>query len=131
MLWVYIVSLPVIFINSPTSVRISVGVVDYIGAVIFAVGFALEIIADTHKFIFRSNPSNNGKWCDVGVWKISRHPNYFGEITLWWGVFIISAMILRGPKWVAIVSPLFITLLLMFFTGIPPLEKSSDEKYGE
>lgn len=130
-LWVYTVSLPVIFINSPTSVRTSVGVTDYVGAVIFVVGFVLEVIADTHKFIFRNNPSNKGKWCDVGLWKVSRHPNYLGEIILWWGVFIISVMILRGAKWVAILSPLFITILLVFFTGIPPLEKSSDERYGE
>lgn len=129
--WVYTVSLPVIFVNSPISLQVSFGPADYIGALLFATGLIVETIADTHKFIFRNNPTNKGKWMDRGLWKISRHPNYLGEIVLWWGAFILSVMILRGPKWAAIISPVFVSVTLIFGSGMPLLERSSDRKYGQ
>lgn len=67
----------------------------------------------------------------AGVWKWSRHPNYFGEIVLWWGMFVISTSILEGAGWTAILSPIFITGILIFGSGIPMLEKGSDGRYGE
>ena len=79
MLWVWGVSLPVIFVNSDTA-RAPLGAADGAGIAMWVVGFALQIAADVQKNGFRSNPQNAGKWCDVGVWKWSRHPNYFGEI---------------------------------------------------
>lgn len=73
---------------------------------------------------------NRGKWCDVGPWKWSRHPNYFGEMLVWWGVFIISCSILKKGEWAAILSPLFLMAILLFLSGIPLLEKKADERYG-
>ena len=131
MVWVFTVSLPVIFINSPVARQRNIGAADIIGAIIFGLGLLCEAIADQHKFMFRNNPKNKGKFCNVGLWKVSRHPNYFGEICLWWGVFIISAMILTGARWVAVLSPLFVMTILLFLSGIPPLEKSSDTRYGQ
>ncbi|KAK3745059.1 hypothetical protein QZH41_014554, partial [Actinostola sp. cb2023] len=73
---------------------------------------------------------NKGKWCDVGPWKWSRHPNYFGEMLVWWGIFIISCGILQGGEWAAILSPLFIMAVLLFLSGITILEQKADEQYG-
>lgn len=131
-LWVYIVSFTVIFINSPTSPRpdfddiLPQDITVIIGALIFIFGLALETISEQVKFQFRNNPANKGKICNVGPWKFSRHPNYFGELCVWWGVFIISTSILETWKWVAIISPLYITFLLVFVTGVPPIERISN-----
>ena len=129
--WVYVVSLPVIFINSPIALQRDISVTDIVGAVIFLVGRFYETVADYQKFIFKTSPLNKDKWCDVGLWKVSRHPNYLGEICVWWGAFIVSSTILVAAKWLAVVSPLFVMLTLIFFTGIPPLERSADRKYGK
>lgn len=130
-MWVYTVSLPVMFVNSPVAPQVTFGRTDYVGTSLFVIGFVIEFIADTHKFIFRNNPSNKGKWMDKGLWKISRHPNYLGEIILWWGAFTISTTILRGARWVAVLGPVFITILLIFGTGATCLERSSYKKYGK
>ncbi|KAJ6411344.1 hypothetical protein OIU84_007999 [Salix udensis] len=73
---------------------------------------------------------NRGKWCNVGLWNISRHPNYFGEILLWWGIFVASTPVLEGSEWLVILGPIFLTLLLLFVSGIPLLEQSADKKFG-
>jgi steroid 5-alpha reductase family enzyme len=79
MLWVWGVTLPVIFVNTEVS-RAPLGAADAVGIAMWALGFALQVLADVQKNAFRSDEANRGKWCDVGLWKWSRHPNYFGEI---------------------------------------------------
>lgn len=128
--WVYTVSLPVLFINAPTSPPLGIQPSDIVGAVLFLLGLVYETIADQHKYMFRNDPNNRGKFINTGLWALSRHPNYFGEICIWWGAFIVSGVILRRARWVAVVSPLFITILLIFGSGMPTTERSSYKKYG-
>lgn len=113
-----------------TSVRKELGIFAIVGTLIWLFGFGFEVIADNQKNIFRADPVNKGKFIQSGLWSKSRHPNYFGEIVLWIGVAVIALPVLRGWGWVALISPLFVTLLLTRVSGIPMLEKSADEKWG-
>ncbi|EDO46489.1 predicted protein [Nematostella vectensis] len=129
--WVFTVSLPVMMVNAPLSKNlVTLGAADYVGVAIFAIGLLLEAVADQLKFNFRNNPANKGKWCTVGPWSWSRHPNYFGEMCCWWGIFIISCSILIGGEWAAVLGPIFLMAILLFLSGIPLLEKKADERYG-
>jgi steroid 5-alpha reductase family enzyme len=101
-----------------------------LGALLWVFGFAFEIIADAQKSRFRENPANKGRFIQTGLWSRSRHPNYFGEIVLWIGVMVIALPVLQGWQWVALISPLFVILLLTRVSGIPLLEKKSDAKWG-
>jgi steroid 5-alpha reductase family enzyme len=101
-----------------------------VGFLIWVFGFSMEVVADYQKRRFSSDPSNIGKFIQTGLWSRSRHPNYFGEITLWTGVLIIALPILQGWQWVALISPVFVTLLLTRVSGIPLLEKKADQKWG-
>ncbi|MGC9312440.1 MAG: DUF1295 domain-containing protein [Sediminispirochaetaceae bacterium] len=102
-----------------------------VGMVLFALGLLIEAISDVQKFRYRSRLENNTHWVDTGLWKYSRHPNYFGEMLVWWGLFIVVIPSLRGFGWLTVLGPLSITLLLLFVSGIPLLEKSADRKYGD
>lgn len=106
------------------------GAISIVGASLWAVGFAIEAAADAQKYAFRDRPENKGRWIDSGLWKYSRHPNYFGEVALWWGLFLLALPSLPASALFAAAGPVFITLLLLFVSGVPLLEKSADEKYG-
>lgn len=101
-----------------------------IGFVVWLFGFAIEITADAQKSRFNADPNNKGKFIRTGWWARSRHPNYFGEITLWLGVTIVALPVLQGWQWVALISPIFVTLLLTKVSGVPLLEKKADTKWG-
>ena len=101
-----------------------------LGTLLWAGGFAIEVVADAQKNRFRADPANRGQFIQSGLWARSRHPNYFGEIVLWIGVAVIALPVLRGWQWIALISPLFVTLLLTRVSGIPLLEKRADEKWG-
>ena len=103
----------------------------YLGLLIWFIGILFEIIADEQKRRFRLNEENRGKYISSGLWSISRHPNYFGEIILWIGIAIISLPTLSGFQYVTLISPLFIYLLLTRISGVNLLEKSSDKKWGD
>jgi len=116
------------FINQPpTDIR----PLFYIGLSIWMIGLLIEAIADQQKFHFKNQPENKGKWTDVGLWNYSRHPNYFGEILCWVGLFITVIPYLSGVSYLFVISPVYITSLLLFVSGIPPLEKRYDKKYAD
>ncbi|XP_023001102.1 uncharacterized protein LOC111495346 isoform X1 [Cucurbita maxima] len=127
--WIWTVSLPITVVNASNH-NPSLRAADVIGWIIWLVGVVIETTADQQKLAFKNSPENRGKWCDVGLWKVSRHPNYFGEIFLWWGIFVASTPVLEGIEWLVILGPIFLTLLLLFVSGIPLLEKSADKKFG-
>lgn len=102
----------------------------YCGLAIFLIGFIIEIVADTQKTKFRSNPKNKDKFINSGLWKFSRHPNYMGEILLWLGISIISLSSLEGLELATLISPFFTYLLLVYVSGIRILEYSGDKKWG-
>lgn len=101
-----------------------------IGFLVWVFGFSMEVVADYQKNRFNADPKNKGKFIQSGLWSRSRHPNYFGEIVLWIGVMIIALPVLRGWQWVALISPVFVILLLTRVSGVPLLEKKADQKWG-
>ncbi len=121
----YIISLPVIFTNlySTNLTEIIEFVVIGLGLAIYLLGFVFEVLADSQLALFKKNPNNKGKILKSGVWSLSRHPNYFGEATIWWGIGIISISGFVPITFIALISPLIITLLLRFVTGVPLLER--------
>ena len=90
----------------------------------------IEATADYQKTKFRSNPLNKDKFVKTGLWSISRHPNYFGEILIWCGLFLPASNVLEGKEWLSIISPMFVSYLLTKVSGIPILEKYADRKWG-
>ena len=99
---------------------------DIIGASIWAIGFLFETVGDWQLAHFKTNPDNKGKVMDKGLWAYSRHPNYFGECLVWWGLFLIS---FSSPgNWWTIMSPLIATIVLLKMTGIPLTEKTIGKK---
>ncbi len=121
-----VVSLPVILIVGSTVTPL----VSFasLGIAVWLVGFFIEIMADAQLKVFLSVPENRGKIMQDGLWAYSRHPNYFGEILLWWGI----GMMTYGTPYalVGFLGPLAITLLIVFVSGIPPAEKRSSTKPG-
>jgi steroid 5-alpha reductase family enzyme len=113
-----------------TFTRKGMDVFAIVGFLVWIFGFAFEVIADSQKSRFNADPANKGKFIQTGLWSRSRHPNYFGEIVLWVGIAIIVIPILQGWQWVAMISPLFVTLLLTRVSGVPLLEKKADKKWG-
>ena len=101
-----------------------------IGLVVWIAGFSFEVIADEQKRKFRSQPSNKDQFISTGLWSISRHPNYFGEILLWIGMAVIAFPTLQGWQYISLISPIFIYLLLTRMSGVNLLEKYADEKWG-
>lgn len=102
----------------------------WVGLLVWALGITVETVADVQKTRFKADPANKDRFINTGLWSRSRHPNYFGEITLWVGVAIIALPVLQGWQWVALVSPVFVALLLIRGSGVPPLEEKADRKWG-
>ncbi|MEM1124098.1 MAG: DUF1295 domain-containing protein [Bacteroidota bacterium] len=128
-LWVTLTAAPA-FIAITATKRVELGIVAILGLVIWILGFSIEVIADRQKSKFRSNPANKEKFIQSGLWAKSRHPNYFGEILLWVGVTVIAMPVLQGWQWVALISPVFVYLLLTKVSGVPMLEAKADKKWG-
>ena len=95
--------------------------VDGLGVVLFTVGFGFEVVGDYQLERFKADASNRGKVLDHGLWRYTRHPNYFGDATLWWGLYVIAAAVPGG--WLTVLSPVLMTFLLMRVSGVTMLEE--------
>jgi len=128
-LWVYMNILPSLFMWATTKKDMTF--VSVIGWVVFLFGLLFETVADYQKTVFRNNPANKGRFITSGLWGISRHPNYFGEIVLWYGLSI-SAAPYFSSQWAyfTLLCPTATALQICFVTGIPLLEKSGMEHWG-
>lgn len=111
--------------------RKPIGWVAVAGMLIWVAGFAVEVVADRQKSSFRQNPANDGRFISSGLWAWSRHPNYFGEITLWTGIALMAIPILSGWRFAVLVSPVFVALLIMRVSGVPMLEARADKRWGD
>lgn len=129
-LWILLTAAAALAIITSTDRR-DLGWVAYLGIAVWVAGFAIEVVADGQKSAFKKDPANKGRFISTGLWAWSRHPNYFGEITLWTGMAILAAPVLSGWQWVVMVSPVFVTVLLTRISGIPMLESRADERWGE
>jgi steroid 5-alpha reductase family enzyme len=128
-LWVFLTSLAVVILSSSRTPLV-MGFAVPLGLGSWLAGFWLQTVADAQKARFAKDPAERGRFIQSGLWAWSRHPNYFGEITLWSGLFLVGLHSYRGGQWVAVVSPLFVTLLLTRVSGIPLLERRADRRWG-
>jgi len=113
-----------------SDVRVGFDAFAVIGIIIWIIGFSFEAVADRQKSAFKEDSSNKDKFINTGLWSLSRHPNYFGEIILWVGIAVIALPVLSGWQWVTLISPVFVTILLTKISGVPMLEKRADEQWG-
>lgn len=127
-IWVWTVSLPTTVLNSKESSKGLTGL-DYAGWVVYAIGLIIEAGSDQQKYNYKQSDDTEG-WVDSGFWRWSRHPNFFGEMLVWWGLYLSAVNDFEGAEHIAVVGPIFITCLLLFVSGIPIQEKSHDKKYG-
>ncbi len=115
----FLIALPMLIINkSSDGVSVVFGVV---GLFVWTIGLYFESVSDIQLAKFIKNPVNKGKLMESGLWRYSRHPNYFGEVTGWWGIWLI--VIGTTNNWLSIIGPIAITILIVFVSGIPLLEK--------
>jgi steroid 5-alpha reductase family enzyme len=126
---VWIILWPTLFFMSYEK-DMKINIISLVGIILWSIGFWIETLADIQKSVFRSDEANKGKWIETGLWHYSQYPNYFGEMCMWWGIFVITIPYLQGLYWITIVGPLFISCLLLFVTGIPPLQKKHMKDYG-
>jgi steroid 5-alpha reductase family enzyme len=118
-LFLFIIALPILLINLSQRERLTA--VDLIGIGVWCIGFFFEAVGDCQLKQFKKRIENKGKIITSGLWKYTRHPNYFGEVVMWWGIFLIGLSIEKG--WIAILSPLTISFLLLRVSGVTMLEK--------
>lgn len=125
---VWIILIPVILVLIKP--QISLNWVSLLGLGVWFSGLVIETVADQQKFMFKQNSRSRDRWIDSGLWKYSRHPNYFGEMLVWWGLFVAVLPNLRGVEFLGVIGPAYITFLLLKVSGIPPLEKKYAKKYA-
>jgi steroid 5-alpha reductase family enzyme len=124
LMWVISAPLLAAQLNAPSG---RLGWLDFSGALLWLVGFFFEAAGDFQMARFKANPANKGRVMDHGVWRYTRHPNYFGDSAQWWGYYLVAA---SAGGWWTVFSPLLMTLLLLKVSGVVLLEKSLSEKPG-
>lgn len=122
----FLIVSPVLIINKNFNNQLSY--FDFIGLLVWLIGFYFEVVGDAQLAKFIKNPANKGKLMQSGLWAYTRHPNYFGEVTQWWGLWIIALAVNNG--WIGLISPMTITFLILKVSGIPMLEKKMQKKPG-
>jgi steroid 5-alpha reductase family enzyme len=114
------------FANAP---KANISHISYWSGISMMLGGALfAAIADIQKYHFSTAKKNEGRVVDVGLWALSRHPNYLGEVVFWWGAFLVNFS--AGILW-TVISPIVLTMSVLFITGIPQVEKNMHEQYGQ
>lgn len=124
----WIVSLPVQLGQIPETPAPTVW--DYLGAFLWAVGVFFESVGDFQLARFKANPENQGKVLNHGLWRFTRHPNYFGDFLMWWGIFLIALAASPSQNWWSGIGPLIMSFFLMKVSGVTLLEKSLKESKG-
>lgn len=131
---IFIVSFPVWFTNISTNPPLDnflnfYGVTLWLGVIIWVIGFLFETFGDYQLYTFKQDPNNKGKVLDRGLWKYTQHPNYFGEVTQWWGIYVIALAVPFG--FISIIGPIFITYMIIKVSGIRLLDKhfEGDDEY--
>jgi len=115
----FLIALPILYIQHTSYSTLNFR--DLIGGLIWGIGFFFEVVGDAQLRAFAKDAKNKGKILTTGLWRYTRHPNYFGEVTVWWGIWIIAGSV-TGSFW-TIIGPLTITYLILKVSGIPLLEK--------
>ena len=118
-MFMFLISAPLLIVNHSNEQGLIV--LDVIGIVFWSLGFVFEAVGDGQLVKFKRDPSHKGKIITSGLWSTTRHPNYFGEATQWWGIFLIALSVRNG--WLAVISPVVITFLLLRVSGVTMLEK--------
>jgi len=117
--FMFLISIPSVFVMSFSEKILSFK--DLMGVAIWLLGFFFETVGDWQMYQFKKDFANKGKIMDMGLWSLTRHPNYFGEVTMWWGIFLISLSV--RYFYIGIIGPLTISYLILKVSGIPLLEK--------
>ena len=129
-LWVTLCSMcALVAISSPEGLVMNA--LTYVGIILFIIGFGIEIIADNQKTAFRSIEANKDSFITSGLWSKSRHPNYFGEVLLWFAIAVISFSSLEGLQLITLISPVFTYILLVYVSGVRMLEDMNDKKWAD
>lgn len=125
----WVIMIPAIYLLSQSSPTTSL--ITWIGLGVWVIGFVFETVADYQKQQFKKDTNNKNRWIDQGLWSHSRHPNYFGEITMWVGIYLFTFSSLEGSaRIIALISPIWIASVIIFFSGIPKLEQYADARWG-
>lgn len=114
-----LIAMPIIILTAVQGPRL--GITDLLGVAVWLVGFFFETVGDWQLFVFKKNPINKEKIMTAGLWQYTRHPNYFGEVTMWWGIFLLAISSPWGA--ISLIGPLTISYLILKVSGIPLLEK--------
>lgn len=129
-LWAFVTSAALLVLVASTARDDRITPAQIAGWLVWCIGFGIEVVADRQKQRFAANRENATRFISIGLWAWSRHPNYFGEILLWTGLFLSGVGIYQGAEWLCAVSPILVALLLVFVSGVPLLEKRADERFG-
>jgi steroid 5-alpha reductase family enzyme len=121
----WFISLPLLAVATGSS---QIGALDVIAVLVWLFGFGFETVADAQLTAFRAKPANHNKVLDSGLWRYSRHPNYFGECTLWWGLYLLAV---AAGGWWTFPAPLLMTFLLLRVSGVTLLERDISERRSD